>query len=157
MIKTILSDFSLVVLFPKDKNYKGKLNELHAKLTKEHGEYNFFDYFELNEELLSYYTQLKDRYSVNVFTTGVVQNASAVRKIIDKIFDNIYTAKDYGISKTDPESYKFIAKKMNRDTNEIIFIDDRPENINAASKSGMVSVQYKEIPKLKKDLEEFLT
>jgi len=55
MINTILSDFSLVILFPKDKTYTGKLNDLHAKLTAEQGDYDFFkdvDQFknEINKE-----------------------------------------------------------------------------------------------------------
>ncbi|MGD9129774.1 MAG: HAD-IA family hydrolase [Candidatus Woesebacteria bacterium] len=156
MINTILSDFSLVILFPKDKTYTGKLNDLHAKLTAEQGDYNFFEYFELNQELLDFYKQLKENYSVNVFTTGVVQNVPAVREIIDPIFDNIHTAKDYGVDKKDPEAYKLIAEKLGKRTEEILFTDDKEKNITAAKEAGLTAISYKNVPQLKNDLEKIL-
>ena len=52
MIKVILSDFARVILFPKDKSYPGRLDELQAKLNNQSEGHNFFDYFELNQELL---------------------------------------------------------------------------------------------------------
>jgi hypothetical protein len=34
MIKAIVSDFSRVLLFPKDKNYQDSLNALHKQLSQ---------------------------------------------------------------------------------------------------------------------------
>ena len=52
MIKAILSDFARVILFPKDENYKSRLDILEKKLKRNLGNYNVFDYFRLNQEIL---------------------------------------------------------------------------------------------------------
>lgn len=156
MINTILSDFSHVILFSKDKTHTGKLNDLNDKLLNEYGDYDFFNYFELNQPLLDFYKSLKEKYSINIFTSGTVQNNLSVRKIIDPIFDNIYTAKDYGVNKTDSTAYELIAKKLNKKTNDIFFVDDQKENLKAAEEAGMTTVLYKDILKFKEEARKVL-
>lgn len=142
MITTILSDFSRVILNPKDSNYKGTLNGLHKELLVKDKNYPFFKYFEFNDEILNLYRQLKTKYSINIFTSGTIQNRPEVRKIIDPIFDNIYTAKDFDLDKKQPEAYLFIAKKLNKNPSEIIFIDDQQTNINAARQAELNTILY---------------
>lgn len=142
MITTILSDFSRVILNPKDKNYTGTLNELHKDLSEKNIDYSFFNYFEFNDEILNLYRQLKAKYSINVFTTGTIQNRPEIKQVIDPIFEHIYSAKDYGLDKKKPEAYLYIAKKLNNKPNEIIFIDDQLVNIFAAKKAGLHTINY---------------
>jgi HAD superfamily hydrolase (TIGR01549 family) len=156
MITTILSDFSYVILLPKDKSYTGKLNGLHKKLTEQYGDYDFFDHFKLNQAILDFYKELSKKYSVNIFTSGAVQNVQAVRKIIDPIFDNIYTAKDYNIDKKDPKAYEFIAEKLGKRPKEILFTDDKEKNIEAAKKAEIITVLYKNFNQFKKDIKIIL-
>jgi len=73
MIKAIVSDFSRVLLFPKDKSYQGSLNALHKELS-EKPSYNALDFFELNVGLLDFYKSLKDRIPVYIFTSDVIQD-----------------------------------------------------------------------------------
>ncbi len=156
MINTILSDFSHVILFSKDKTYTGKLNDLNDKLLNEYGDYDFFNYFELNQPLLDYYKSLKEKCSINIFTSGTVQNNLSVRKIIDPIFDNIYAAMDFGVIKTDSTAYELIASKINKKTNEILFVDDQKENLQAAEIAGMTAVLYKDILQFKEEAKKVL-
>lgn len=142
MITTILSDFSRVILNPKDSSFTGKLNQLNLELTEKYGDYVFEDYFVFNDELLDLYTELKTRYSVNIFTTGTIQNHPEVRKRIDPIFDHIYTAKDFNLNKRSQEAYIFIAHKLKKTPQKILFIDDTQANLDAASAAGMQTVQY---------------
>ncbi|MDO8609023.1 MAG: HAD-IA family hydrolase [bacterium] len=156
MITTILSDFSRVILNPKDKNYKGTLNGLNKELSEKNTNYIFFDYFEFNDEILNLYCKLKTKYSVNVFTTGTIQNKSEVRKVIDPIFEQIFTAKDFSLDKKQPEAYLFIAKKLNKKPNEILFIDDQEENIVAAQKAGWNTLLYVDFQKTVTSLNNIL-
>lgn len=144
MVTTILSDFSRVILNPKDKSYEGTLNGLHKELSAKNENYLFFNYFKFNEEILNLYRQLKTTYSVNVFTTGMIQNRPEVRQIINPIFDNIYTAKDFSLDKKQPEAYLFIANKLNIKPSEILFIDDQRVNIDAAKQAGLNTILYKD-------------
>lgn len=148
MIITILSDFSRVILFPKDKNYKGTLNGLYKELENKKIPYDFFDYFEFNEDILKLYKQLKNKYSINIFTTGTIQNTNEVKQKLDNIFDNIFSAEQYGLDKGNPDSYKFIAKKLGKPTNQILYIDDQEKNIKAAKNAGMLTYLYENYLKL---------
>jgi len=149
MITTILSDFSRVILFPKDKNYKGTLNGLYGEALENKQPFNFFDFFEFNEEILSLYVSLKDKYSLNIFTSGIIQKAKEVERKIKPIFDNIYTASDFGLSKKQQDAYLFIANKLRKNPTEIVYIDDKLDNCKVAEKAGMKTIHYEEFTKFK--------
>jgi FMN phosphatase YigB (HAD superfamily) len=158
MITAILSDFAWVIAFPKDENYKGALNRLHFKLSEEVGDYDFYDYFKLNEELLDFYQFQKEKYSIslNIFTTGVLQSHPQAKKKLEPIFDNIFTTYDNELDKTNPDSYLFIAKKLGKKPSEILFIDDKEEFIKAAKKAGLSVRLYKDLMNLKKSIRKAL-
>jgi len=156
MLTTILSDFSRVIFNPKDKNYTGTLNGLYKELLEATTPFNFFDYFEFNEDILDLYSSLKDRYLINVFTTGTIQSAPEVRQKIGLIFDNIFSAEEYQLDKKQPEAYLFIAKKLNKGHAEIIYIDDEITNIQAAKKAGLAVILYQDFGQLKSQLAKIL-
>lgn len=156
MITTILSDFSRVILYPKDSNYTGKLNGLYNQLKETKKDFEFDDYFEFNEELLDLYTSLKSKYEIDIFTTGKIQEAEEVKHRIATIFDHVFSASDYCLDKTDPEAYRFIANKINKKTGEIVYIDDEVQNIFAAKKAGLHTILYIEFLKLNKEVTEIL-
>ncbi len=141
MITTLLFDFSRVLLNVKDESYTGFLNTLHEEWSSKPG-YNFFDYFELNEELLKFLETIKDKYSSYIYTTGSVQNVPDVRKRIDPIFRKIYSSEESGLNKKDPQSYLFIAKDLNKNPGEILFTDDQPANIEAAKIAGLATIHF---------------
>lgn len=143
MYTTILSDFSRVIIKPKDRNYTGGLNPVHRNLTEKLGQnYNPFEYFELNENLLNFYSSLKEEYSVNLFTTDIIQNHPSIRPRLESIFENIFAANDYGLNKKDPTAYSFIADKLGKRPKEIIYIDDQGENVTASQEAGMMALHY---------------
>lgn len=153
MITSILSDFSKVLLFSKDGNYTGSLNGLNRSLIEEFGEnYNFFDYFKLNQELLDVYQTLQEEYPIYIFTSDAIQNRPEVREVIDPIISGLYSAKDFNVSKKKSASYLLIAEKMNKTTAEILYIDDQLENIEAAQQAGMRTVQFRHVDMLMLEL-----
>jgi len=133
MITTILSDFSYVLIFPKDVHYQGTLNGLYKTLT---GKYNFFDYYQINQPLLDVYKNLKEQgKSINIFT-------SQVEEVLKPVFENIYSAGNLNISKSDPEAYRKVAKLLGKNPEEIVFVDDQLANVEAARETGMEIVYY---------------
>ncbi|OGG14767.1 hypothetical protein A2773_04090 [Candidatus Gottesmanbacteria bacterium RIFCSPHIGHO2_01_FULL_39_10] len=141
MVTHLLFDFSRVLLLPKDGNYKGMLNDLYRKIIKTPG-YKFFDYFELNKELLKFIGKLKNKYTVSIFTTDIIQKDPALREILNNNFKNIFAANDLGVSKKDPNSYKLIANKLQCSPNEIIYIDDNQKNVEAAKSAGINAIYF---------------
>ena len=141
MITTLLFDFSRVLLFPKDKSYRGELNPLHAELSK-NPNYKFLDYFELNAELLRFLKGIKDRSELYIFTSGTIQDAPEIQPTLRDIFVRVYSAERIGFSKKDPDSYSFIANDLGINAGEILFIDDTAANIEAARAAGLETLLF---------------
>ena len=141
MITTLLFDFSRVLLFPKDKSYRGELNPLHAELSK-NPNYKFLDYFELNAELLRFLKGIKDRSELYIFTSGTIQDAPEIQPTLRDIFVRVYSAERIGLSKKDPDSYSFIANDLGINAGEILFIDDTAANIKAARAAGLETLLF---------------
>src|ERR1035437_2163675 len=101
MIKTIVTDFSKVLLFAKDPNYQGGLNDLNNRLLLGDPSYPFLDFFDLNEELLKYYKQLNGNVPVFVFTSETIQNHPAINTRIRSAFSGVFSAQELQLSKAD--------------------------------------------------------
>lgn len=57
-----------------------------------------------------------------------------------------------GHAKPQAEAYIWCAQKLGRSPQEILFIDDREDNVNAAKKIGMHAYQFTSVPDLKRYL-----
>lgn len=136
MIKTLLFDFSRVLLNPVDGSFLGSLNNLHRQLSQKE-DYSALNYFGLNKELMEYLLKLKSFYQLCIFTTDIIQDEPTFKKELDKIFEKVYSAGQLGISKRDPKSYEFILQDLKRKPEEVLFIDDTTGNIDAARLVGI--------------------
>lgn len=155
MITNILFDFSRVILFPKDENYKGLLNDLYRKIVEEKS--SFLDHYRFNEELLNFLKPFKEKYHLSIYTTDIIQNDPVARKYLDPIFEEIYAANDLRISKKDPNGYLIVAGKLNVAPEQILFIDDGEKNIEAAKKAGFQTIRYLSNGQLFKELKTRLS
>lgn len=153
MIKALLFDFSGVLLFPKDRSYRGALNDLNKKLSQ-NPDYNFLDYFVLNNELMNYLGQLKNKLPVYMFTSGTIQEAPEIKGDLDRMFTRIFSASKMGVEKGDQESYKKIAMDINCEPSEIFYADDFGPNVQAAISAGCHAVLYKDNPQIISELQE---
>src|SRR5687767_6319301 len=112
MVKALISDFSRVLLFPKDGNYKESLNELHRNLSKEFG-YKLLDHFKLNVELLEFYKSLKRNLNLYLFTSETIQDSPELQEVLIPVFEEVYSALKMGTSKKSAESYTRIVSTLN--------------------------------------------
>ncbi len=112
MIKSVVTDFSKVLLFAKDPNYSGGLNALNNKLLSEDPNYSFGDYFTLNDELLEYYSRLNSKVPVYVFTSETIQDHPAIKTKIKNAFSGVMSAKKLHLSKSDSDAYQSIADQV---------------------------------------------
>lgn len=155
MIKAMVSDFSRVLLFPKDKNYLGSLNALHKNLSQ-NPNYNALDYFELNIQLLDLYKSLKEKTPVYIFTSDVIQDAPEFHSYLQPVFNGILSAKKMNIEKNAPKAYKLVAEHLNLNPDEILYIDDATENIQAAKTAGFNTLLYSDYTTLLNKVKEVL-
>jgi len=143
MVKALLFDFSFTLLFPRDTNYRGELNGLYRKLSQIPN-YDFLSNFFLNEELMIFLTNLKEKYKIYMFTSGTIQNASEIKDKVDALFDKIFSAEEMMLSKRDPESYTKVSEMIDLPKEQILFVDDIESNVLAAKNAGMEAFQYKD-------------
>lgn len=156
MIKCLLSDFSQVILFPKDISFAGSLNGLYAELSGK--EYNFFEHYRLNTEILEMYQQFRAEHTleINIFTSGFVQNDPALQSYLQPLFSHIISAKDIKIEKQDPQAYLKVSEQLNFKPEEIVFIDDQESNIEAAHVAGMKAIRYVSNEQVREELGQIL-
>lgn len=155
MITNLLFDFSRVILFPKDENYSGLLNDLYRKITN--GKASFLDHYKFNEELLNFLKPLKNKFRLSIYTTDIIQYDPEAKRVLDPIFENIFAANDLGISKKDPKGYLVIAEKLGVKPEEILFVDDGEANIQAANAAGLQTIRYLTNQQLFKELQSKLS
>ncbi len=67
----------------------------------------------------------------------------------ETIFDKIYSSNLIGLKKPAIEYYKYILDNLNENPSNIIFYDDRQENIESAKLLGINSILYSKDLKLK--------
>lgn len=69
-------------------------------------------------------------------------------------FKGILVSGDVGLKKPDPEIYKLLLDKYGLEANTCVFIDDRTENVKAASALGFSGIVFKNHTQLSKDLKK---
>lgn len=81
--------------------------------------------------------------------TAVLSNRKAPLNLLTKVygnlrgFDPIIFSPIFGPSKPDPAAYQMALGKLNLETQECLFVDNRTDNIRAAGKLGMKTVLAK--------------
>jgi HAD superfamily hydrolase (TIGR01509 family) len=143
MTKALLIDFAFTLLFPKKQGYTGELNALHRSLAQ-NPNYDFMANFILNDPLIIFLTDLKEKYKIYMFTSGTIQDAPEISDKVNSLFERIFSAEEMMVSKKDPEAYKKIADMVDLAPKEILFIDDLAGNVQAARDAGMEAVQFKD-------------
>lgn len=71
------------------------------------------------------------------------------------IFDEVYASNLMGISKPDPDFYRYILKKEMIKPENTIFVDDTEENIISAQKIGINSILFTDSNSLRQQVKTF--
>lgn len=156
-ILAVVSDFSRVILFPKDEKYTGSLNELHKELTKQDTAYDFESYFTLNTELLAFYREICSRVPVSIFTSDLIQEHPAIKDEVYKAVKGVFSANRMQVRKDEPESYLTLANLLRVSPENILYIDDQQINIDVATKAGYKTLLYTDNTATKSGIEKCLS
>lgn len=138
----VVSDFSRVILFPKDEKYTGSLNELHKELSKQDTAYDFDSYFTLNTDLLAFYSEISLKVPVYIFTSDSIQEHPAIKDEVHKVVRGVFSANRMQVRKDEPDSYFKLASLLSLSPENILYIDDQLINIDAATKAGYKTLLY---------------
>ncbi len=104
----------------------------------------FFAGDRLDIDLIAYLRRLRQTYKI-----GLLSNAwDDLRTLLNdhfeilNIFDAAIISAEVGLIKPDLRIYQLAAEKLSIPANQAVFIDDVPENIQAAQKAGMSAIQF---------------
>ncbi len=137
MITTLLFDFSWVLAFPQSKNTGTNAAYKQAKINH----HPWQEYLELNNELINF-VKKQDSLSSYIFSASSKKMLTEIRTHLIPPFIETFSSKELGIYKYQPESYKRIAKILDTAPEQILFIDDKDSNVQAASEAGMQTIQF---------------
>jgi len=72
------------------------------------------------------------------------------------LFDDIIISGEHKLVKPDPAIFKLALRRINRQAQECLFIDDSPANIQTANNLGFKTIHFQSPAQLDKDLKFFL-
>ena len=114
-----------------------------------------FKSFKLDEGVVSLVKKLRSNCKVAlVSNANAVESSTPQAQSMYKFFDVVDLSYKIGVRKPSPGIYENAFKKLGAKPNEIIFVDNAPENVEEAKKLGMVGILFKNAEQLKEDLEK---
>lgn len=128
---------------------------------KENTESLWNTYFRKNARINREVINLANKIRENSYTMGIISNIEKItHKVVDdwNVLDNFeykFMSYQIGVSKPDPRIYRYVIEKLSFEPNQIIFIDDKKSNIDAAKRSGINAIQFTDFPQLKNSLSSF--
>lgn len=112
---------------------------------------------EIDLDILILIQELKNKHRVVCGSNSIEQHWNISEKRGDyNSFDNIYLSHVLGVSKPELEFWRIILEKENYEAKDAIFIDDFPDNIEAANSIGIHGILYSNIEKLRVDLSKLI-
>ncbi len=102
---------------------------------------------------------LVDRLKANGYKVGLLSNMDPEhgelnrKRHIFEHFDQALYSYDVRARKPEPEAYEDLAKALQVEPSELIFIDDLPENVEGAKRLGAYGIQFQGYQELVKELE----
>lgn len=97
------------------------------------------------------------------YTTALLSNAwDDLRGVledvweIDEIFDHIFISAELGMAKPDDVIYQHVIEELGDRPEEMVFIDDFPENVQAARKNGLNAIHFRSREQALGELRELL-
>jgi epoxide hydrolase-like predicted phosphatase len=105
---------------------------------------DFYSGDRLDLDLIEYIRQLRDNgHPVGLLSNAAADLAAQLQDLgIADLFDPTVISAHIGVMKPAPEAYRAVLDRLRRPPEEVIFIDDRPENVNGARAVGIHGVHY---------------
>lgn len=116
----------------------------------------FYKNLNTDREVIEIIKELKKNHKVFLFSNyiGELLRIILKKQEITELFDEIIISSEHQLKKPDPLFFKILTNKANVENNEILFIDDRLENVEGAKKIGINAIQFINSQKLLSDLKE---
>jgi len=111
------------------------------------------------KDVADYEVSLKDRCYIGILSNLTIFDKRRLTKQIDlSKYDYVFLSYEMGVRKPNIEMYKKVEKILPVKGKDVLFIDDRSDNIETANKIGWNTLQATglELDKIKERCEQFL-
>jgi putative hydrolase of the HAD superfamily len=112
------------------------------------------DVFAANSPVVEVLGKLKHKYRMVMLSNTDVMRFGFIRETFPEVmmFDEYVLSYEVGCIKPDPRIYRIALQKAEAEPHECVFIDDRPENIEAAQVLGIHTIHFLEDTDLQAEL-----
>lgn len=128
----------------EDEYLKYVISELKLNLSLEKMKEEIRSYNEIDKSMVELIMKLKRKYSLFALTNDIHEWIEyRINKFnLRSYFDKIICSADIALAKPDVEIYKYLLKTLNLSPKEIIFVDNRIENVKSAELFGIISHHF---------------
>ena len=111
-----------------------------------------------NEELIAWFRALRPRYRTAILSNSFVgaREHEEERYGFTSMVDLAIYSHEEGVHKPDPRIYAIAIERLGVAPGEIVFLDDRPENVDAARAAGIQAVLFTSTAQVIADIEALL-
>lgn len=112
----------------------------------------------LNVELATYFSSLRPRYQTALLSNSFsgARRREQERYHFDEMTDLIIYSHEVGIAKPERDIFELTCKRLGRQPEEVIFLDDARPNVSAAREFGMHAILFKETAQAIADIQALL-
>lgn len=110
----------------------------------------------INEDMYALVARLKDKkVQVALLSNIDTQHAKLVRQLgLYAPFEPCLLSCEIGVEKPDPRAYEILLKQLHCSSGEVVFVDDKSENVEAARDLGIDAMVFTTTEQIQKELEK---
>jgi HAD superfamily hydrolase (TIGR01509 family) len=116
---------------------------------------DFFASDRIDPELMDFIRKLRP-----TLRTGMITNAwPNIRDLLENHwaiagdFDPLIISAEVGLAKPDPEIFRLALRLLALDGPQVVFIDDAPDNVDGARRSGLRAIRFRSFAEMTRELE----
>lgn len=113
-------------------------------------------YEQLNARMLQLLKRLRPTYTIATLCNGGSRQAMMRKFRLHELVDLMIFDNEEGISKPDERIYLLMLERLGLRPEEVVFIDDKHANIEAARRLGLASIHFKTARQAIKELDACL-
>jgi putative hydrolase of the HAD superfamily len=133
--------------------YNYAIDKLEMELTFDEFKKIWNDIMSLNSPMVEFLKNKKEKYRLIMLSNiGPIHHENIEQNFKEVLFFHDYVLSYMtGYAKPDKEIYELAIKKSKCKPNQCLFIDDLEENIDAARKSGIQTIHFKNFKQFEKE------
>lgn len=110
----------------------------------------------INPEMYALVDQLKEKQIPVALLSNIdVRLAKLLKEFgLYEPFDPCLLSHEIGVEKPGPKAYQILVEKMALAPHVIVFIDDLPENVQAAKDAGLDAILFESVPQIREELKK---